>query len=275
MLNMQSKGMMKRNCFIWGIILDLGQTYYQTTHISKSIMDYFKIYKTTLLSVIFALSVVIYAHAQSINIVPKSVEIERIIRSGYQSCIELDRKTVEREWSKKAKGYGKIEALKGGVYIGRELVIPEFGASPVQLFSQVEATSKCTNLFIALQIDGKPVDAQHPSAGTLQQYLKSFTVELYRNDLTAQIEEAEKTVDKAVKVHDKMVKEGDNIRKRIEKNASEKVKLEKQLKDNAAEKIKLENQLSKNATDQESALEEIKKVRKIAEEKKAKLATVQ
>jgi hypothetical protein len=37
----------------------------------------------------------------------------------------------------------------------------------------------------------------------------------------------------------------------------------------------LENQLSKNATDQESALEEIKKVRKIAEEKKAKLATVQ
>lgn len=238
-------------------------------------MYYFKIYKTKLLGIIFVLLVVINGHAQSINIVPKSVEIERIVRSGYQSCIELDRKSVEREWSKKVKGYGKIEASKGGVYIGRELIIPEFGASPVQLFSQIEATSKCTNLFIALQIDGKLVDAQHPSASTLQQYLKSFTVELYRNDLTAQIEEAEKTVDKAVRVHDKTVKEGDNIRKRIDKNAGEKVKLEQQLKDNAAEKINLENQRSKNATDQESALEEIKKVRKIAEEKKAKLATVQ
>lgn len=212
--------------------------------------------------------------AQNINITPAQREIEKLNRPGYISCIELDRKTVNKLWQKKLKSLGKVVTPKNGIAIAQEAELPQLSSSPVQIFSSIEPSSKCTNLFVSMVVDGSTVDLQNPKSQQVKQFLHDFTLEAYRADLGEQITEAEKAVAKAVKLHEKTLKEGQNIDRMIEKNASEKIKLEKQLKDNEKEKSELEKRKAKNIVEQESALEEIKKVRKIAEEKKAKLDAI-
>jgi hypothetical protein len=73
------------------------------------------------------------------------------------------------------------------------------------------------------------------------------------------------------RTHDKTVQMGEHLRKQLERNATDQTNLLKNLEEKKAEAERLKAELNQNKIDQETALEEIKKVRKVAEEKRNKL----
>jgi hypothetical protein len=104
--------------------------------------------------------------------------------------------------------------------------------------------------------------------------LYDFSLELYRSDIRRQITEAERVVILAVKAHDKRSREGDDLKDRLKRNRREKIRLLEEIDQNARNLQLLLGDSVRNAAEKETALEEIQKVRKIAEERKQKLGVV-
>jgi hypothetical protein len=113
-----------------------------------------------------------------------------------------------------------------------------------------------------------------PERENLRKLVYEFSLEQYRSDFKKQISEAERVVNLAVRAHDKRSQEGDELKQRLTRNRKNKIKLQEELDENARELLKLSSDSVRNASEKETALEEIKKVRQIAEEKKLRLGQV-
>jgi hypothetical protein len=108
----------------------------------------------------------------------------------------------------------------------------------------------------------------------LRKLVYEFSLEQYRSDYKKQISEAERVVNLAVKAHDKRSQEGDEIKQRLIRNRKSKIRLQEELEENARDLQKLSTDSIRNSSEKETAFEEIKKVRQIAEEKKLRLGQV-
>lgn len=215
-----------------------------------------------------------YAQAQAVEVTPANGTIKEKSYKGFVVCIELDAKSVESGWQRYIKSLGKFETVEKYTVEGRNLVLANVSSDAVDFFSKVTVSPRCVQVFMAAVRSGSGLELAENQKENIRKMLYDFAIEQYRNDLIQQIAEAERVVNLAVKAHDKRVNEGNNLKSRLNRNRKEKSKLEKELEENAANLIKLKADSTQNVTEQESALEEIKKVRQIAEEKKQKLGQV-
>ena len=214
------------------------------------------------------------AVAQRVSVLPAEAEIDGLKRSGLSTTIELERKQVEKAWNKYLKNLGKVESSKGN-YTAKAASVPSIAPGTVNIFSKVEADTRGTTIFYAIDLGTEFVTIGTPAYENARKLLHEFAVQQYRDDLNEQIKEADEVVDDAVRTHEKKVAQGENFQKQLERNAQEKIKLQKELEENARELEKLKNNIEQNKTDQATALEEIKKVRKVSEDKKSKLSSIQ
>jgi hypothetical protein len=217
---------------------------------------------------------VIGAYAQTIEVLPANGTIKEKSWKGFVVCIELDAKSVESGWQRYMKSLGKFEMVEKYTAEGLNLPIPAISSDAVDFYSKVTVSPRCVQVFMAAVRSGSGLELSDNQKENVRKLLYDFALEQYRNDLIQQIAEAERVVNLAVKAHDKRVNEGNNLKSKLNRNRKEKTKLEKELEENAANLLKLKADSSQNVTEQESALEEIKKVRQIAEEKKLKLGQV-
>lgn len=212
--------------------------------------------------------------AQTIEVLPANGTIKEKSLKGFIVCIELDAKSVESGWQRYMKSLGKFEMVEKYTAEGLNLPISAISSDAVDFYSKVTVSPRCVQVFMAAVRSGSGLELPESQKDNVRKLLYDFTIEQYRNDLIQQIAEAERVVNLAVKAHDKRVSEGNNLKSKLNRNRKEKTKLEKELEENAANLLKLKADSSQNVTEQESALEEIKKVRQIAEEKKLKLGQV-
>jgi chromosome segregation ATPase len=98
---------------------------------------------------------------------------------------------------------------------------------------------------------------------------------LYREDIQYQINEADKAVAEAVKAHEKESGKARELAKSLEKNKLDYAKLIKDLADNTRNLAKLRADSALNVATQNSILDEIMRLRKIVEDKKLKLGTIE
>ncbi len=209
--------------------------------------------------------------AQNVAISPEVREVEGLRRKGMTALVEFEKKTVEKAWTKFLKDFGKVENWKSGAWavLGANQTQPDYKG--LDLVSRLDATSQGTKVFLSLGAKGDYVEPGTELYEKAKGQLQTFCKQLYRDDISVQIDEAEKRVDLVSRIHDKTVQMGEQLKRQLEKNANEQAKLQKEMEEAKADAERLKADIQQNKIDQESALEEIKKVRKIAEEKKTKL----
>ena len=209
------------------------------------------------------------AASPRIVVVPDTEKIDGTAYKGVSSLISLDVKEVRKAWHKHLREYGRVSTVKD-VYTVELAEIPVISNMPIDVYSKVVESNVGAKVFFGLtHSDGKAVEEGSKEFERASEMLYDFVVAQYRDDMNMQIEEAEKVVKITVRDYEKKVNEGEKLERNLEKNKEEKKELEQKLKDNAQEKKDLEAALATNKREREAALEDIEKVRKLAEEKKA------
>ncbi len=212
--------------------------------------------------------------AQTVTVGPDEAELDGIRRKGLSVLVELDKKVVDKAWIKKLKEAGRADVSKTGSITVRPAVLPGIaGAMGATAFGRTDQGPKGTRVFLAVDLGTEVVDAAHNAWEELRKYLYDFAQQSYRDDLNAQITEADKAVDGAVRQNESAQDEAQSIKRQIERNANERNRLIRQMKENEAELYKLKADSVQNRINQSATFDDIQRLRKIVEDKKAKLAT--
>lgn len=198
---------------------------------------------------------------------------EKNIR-GYTVCMELDAKSVESGLSRFLKSIGKFDKAERHAWSGLTQLIPSISSDAIDFYAKFTVSPRCIQVFMGANRSGTESTLAEPERENLRKLVYEFSLEQYRNDFKKQISEAERVVNLAVKAHDRRSEEGDDIRQRMIRNRKNKIRLQEELEENIRELQKLGSDSVRNASEKETALEEIRKVRQIAEEKKLRLSQV-
>lgn len=223
---------------------------------------------------ILATAYSVYGFAQKIEVKDVKMEVAGVYYSGMAVDVELEQKLVEGLWSKKLKEICKIKHTKGN-YLAEKQPISIINYDSAAIYSRLTVIGASTRVFVYFDFDND-IKAKQRADDSLKvrTWLRDFAVLAYRTDMDNQIEEADKAMNDAVRNYDKLLSAKANNQKRLEKNAAEKIKLEQQLKENAAEKIELEQKIKEQGLELEQKVQDISSLRKIAEEKRAKLTEI-
>jgi len=211
--------------------------------------------------------------AQKATVFSEFREIEGLRRQGQGVLVEYEKKTVEKAWNKFLKTIGKPEAWKGGTTVVLEASVTNPDYAGADHITRLDATAEGTKVFWSIGAKGEYAQPGTQLHDKAKKALQDFARQLYRDDLTEQIEAAEKMAEVASRTHDKTAQMGENLRKQQERNTQEQASLLKAQEEKKTDAERIKQELVQNKLDQESALEEIKKIRKIAEERKRKLTT--
>jgi hypothetical protein len=226
----------------------------------------------------FFFSFLVFCNFISGNLFSQSIEVNSANSSfsdrslkGFVVCIELDVKTVEKGWSRFLKSIGKFESVERQSYVGLNLMVPNVSSDALDFYSKLSVSPRCVQVFLGALRAGSTMEMLENQIENIKKLLNDFALEQYRQDLISQISEAERVVNLAVKAHDKRENEGRNIKNKIARNKRDRIRLIQDLEQNATNLRRLQTDSTQNISEQETAIEEISKVRKIAEEKKLKL----
>jgi hypothetical protein len=206
------------------------------------------------------------------------MSINNIPRKGQRVSVQLDNKRVETSWIKQLSEQfpGKVKNNKG-VLTMEGVVIPEISATPVRVISRVEALPTGTGVWWSIDLGNaylgrESTPSQWKSA---ERYLKDFARSMYREDLMAQIADAEKALVNSQNNNMAVIEKASNIKKDIEKNKARKLEIQQQLAANAAELQQYNNSIDTNLKEQEAARADIVNMRVALEAVKERMTKIE
>ena len=207
-----------------------------------------------------------YSQKKSIKANLQKEDFEMVPREGSAVTIELDDKSIVKEWEDHLKNYGKLSKLKDNCYRVTEAKVPGISGTCI-IYSK--CYSKGKNYIVWWSVDnGSDIIA---NSRATEKKLEEFARQQYVNDINQQIQDAEDAVKSAAKAQEKEIDKGQDLVKDIEKNGKEKVNLEEELKENASDLVKLKDDVEKNKASQKAATEEVSKMQRALDVVKAKL----
>ena len=207
-----------------------------------------------------------FAQKRSIKAKLHKEEVEGVSREGAAIDIELNDKSIVKEWESTLKTYGKLSKLKGDAYKVTEATFPGVTGTCV-IYAKCYSTSKGYIAWWSID-NGTHITSNSKHS---ESKLEEFARQQYINDINEQVKDAEDAVKSATKVQEKQIDKGKDLVKDISKNGQEKQKLEQELKDNASELVQLNKDVETNKGDQAKAASEVAKMQKAVEVVKAKL----
>ena len=218
----------------------------------------------------------INAYSQKVNVTEKDETIETTLRHGLSIQLVLEAEDVQKAWIKKLKEFGKVESV-GDIHKVESALITSISPAPVRVISQLTKTDKGVYVFYAIDLGTNYLSFANDSLKyrITEKILHDFGVMLYHEDINEDIKNAEKVLLKTVSAQERIVNEGIDTRKKIDKNKLQKQQLEQKLKENAQELINLEEQIEKNKLNQEKASKDVEKVRKALETTRERLSKVE
>lgn len=212
--------------------------------------------------------------AQQIDVSQSTCGINEKNIKGFTVCIELDAKSVETGLSRHIKSIGKFSKAERNAWEGMNQMIQSISSDAIDFYAKQTVSPRCVQVFMGANRSGGESGLSEADQENIRKMVYDFALEQYRNDLKKQISEAERVVNLAVKAHDKRSQEGEDLKNRLTRTRKEKARLIEDLDLNSKLNLKLKSDSIRNVSERETALEEIKKVRQIAEEKKQKLGLV-
>ncbi|TDN37834.1 hypothetical protein A8B98_00825 [Hymenobacter sp. UV11] len=204
--------------------------------------------------------------------------INNIPRKGQRVSMQLDNRRVETSWIKQLSDQfpGKVKNNKGTITMDG-VTIPDISPTPVRVISRVEALPTGTGVWWSIDLGnaylGQASTPTQWKAG--EKYLKDFARAMYREDLVAQITDAEKALVTSQNNHMSVIAKSDAVKKEIEKNKARKLEIQQQLAVNAAELQQLNNQVDSNLKEQEAARADIVNQRVALEAVKERMGKIE
>lgn len=203
--------------------------------------------------------------AQKSPVDEADVTINSIPRKGQRVSIQLDSKRVETSWLKQLneKFPGKVKANKLGVITMDGITITEIAPNPLRVLSKVDATPTGTTVWWSIDLGNAYLgkDATPTQWKAAEKYLKDFARSQYREDLVAQITDAEKALVSSQNNHVAVIDKANKIKADIEKNKARKLEIQQMLAANAAELQQFNNMIDLNLKEQEAARADIVNMR--------------
>ncbi|MGV3642084.1 MAG: DNA repair ATPase [Adhaeribacter sp.] len=221
------------------------------------------------------------AQAQQYSVSESELDIKGVPRKGQRILIQLDSKEVERAWENHLREKaGKIvvpislpkNQVGKGISVLEKARIDTISKTPLRIISKVEATEEGTAVWWTLDLGHAYVSKE----GTPQQYaaaegfLQAFARKVYRQDLQRQVEEANKVLQSAQNEENRVMRQAEDLKKSLERNAQRKLDLEAELARNAVELTQLQAGVENNVKQQEAARQEVENMKKAVEVVKAK-----
>jgi len=201
--------------------------------------------------------------SQQVSVSEETKKADGTDYKGYASKVVFDLPKVEEAWAKEMKKYGKLERGKD-FWVLRNGNIPSVSSQIIVVYSKVTAGNDGTTIWVGT------AEANEGLKGLLY----SFSINMYKNDLMEQLQEAETVLLNTNKGYEKKISEGDNLQKKIAGNKADKLKLEQSLQQNAIDLKQYEADVEKNKLEKQAALDEMEKIKKIIEQKKENLKMV-
>lgn len=204
--------------------------------------------------------------------------INGIPRKGQRVSVQLDNKRVESSWMKQLSEQfpGKVKNNKGIITMDG-VTITDIAPNPIRVISRVDALPTGTGVWWSIDLGnaylGQASTPAQWKAG--EKYLKDFARSMYREDLVAQITDAEKALVTSQNNHMAVIAKQDAIKKDIEKNKAKKLEIQQMLAANAAELQQLNNQIDTNLKEQEAARTDIVNMRVALESVKERMSKIE
>jgi hypothetical protein len=204
--------------------------------------------------------------------------VGNIPRKGQQVSIQLDNKRVEVSWVKQLSDQfpGKVKNNKGVVTMDG-VIIPEISATPIRVISRVDALPTGTGVWWSIDLGNAYLGREStPSQWrAAEKYLKDFARSMYREDLMAQIADAEKALVQSQNNNMAVIEKSNSIKRDIEKNKARKVEIQQMLAANAAELQQFNNMIDTNLKEQEAARADIVNMRVALESVKERMSKIE
>ena len=204
--------------------------------------------------------------------------VGNIPRKGQQVSIQLDNKRVEVSWVKQLSDQfpGKVKNNKGVVTMDG-VIIPEISATPIRVISRVDALPTGTGVWWSIDLGNAYLGREStPSQWrAAEKYLKDFARSMYREDLMAQIADAEKALVQSQNNNMSVIEKANTIKKDIEKNKARKLEIQQLLAANAAELQQYNNSIDTNLKEQEAARADIVNMRVALEAVKERMSKIE
>jgi hypothetical protein len=204
--------------------------------------------------------------------------INNIPRKGQRVSLQLDNKRVETSWIKQLNEQfpGKVKNNKG-IITADGVTIADISPTPVRIISRVDALPTGTGVWWSIDLGNAYLgQASTPAQWkAAEKYLKDFARSMYREDLVAQITDAEKALVTSQNNHMAVISKADAIKKDIERNKARKLEIQQQLAANAAELQQLNNQVDSNLKQQEAARADIVNMRVALESVKERMSKIE
>jgi hypothetical protein len=199
--------------------------------------------------------------------------INNIPRKGQRVSLQLDNKRVETSWIKQLS---KVKNNKG-IITADGVTIASISPTPVRIISRVDALPTGTGVWWSIDLGNAYLgQASTPTQWkAAEKYLKDFARSMYREDLVAQITDAEKALVTSQNNHMAVIGKADAIKKDIERNKARKIEIQQQLAANAAELQQLNNQVDTNLKEQEAARADIVNMRVALESVKDRMSKIE
>ncbi len=234
--------------------------------------------KRNALLLFFFLLGALHVSAQRSPVDEADQNINNIPRKGQRVSMQLDNKRVETAWIKQLNDQfpGKVKNNKGTITMDG-VTIADISPTPVRVISRVEALPTGTGVWWSIDLGnaylGQASTPTQWKAG--EKYLKDFARSMYREDLVAQITDAEKSLVTSQNNHMAVIAKSEAVKKEIEKNKARKLEIQQQLAANAAELQQLNNQVDSNLKEQEAARADIVNMRVALEAVKERMGKIE
>jgi len=202
--------------------------------------------------------------AQTVTIRPVTEFIIDRDLKGIQTVLYIDEKHVTRGWKDFLKEYGKVESPKGtkNVYSVALAKMPNVAFAPVVITSRITASNGAATIFYAIRDGDRFItDTTSSKYPIPRDLLHDFGVRMYREQVNREIEDAQKELDKRIRVNIQLVKKGESLQKDLEQNGKDRISYEEQLVKNQNDSIQLVRDIATNREQQQQTAQALEKQR--------------
>lgn len=189
---------------------------------------------------------------------------------GYILIVPEPLDLVDKSYQRYLKEFGRTERLKNVTKLKDFRKIENEEPIP-PLAGMVSDEGQRTNVFLGYLPEEADPQGVESLKKEMRRMLEVFAFRVAKEQIEANIAEAEKAANIASKQVQRVIQEETDTRKKLDNNAQEKIKLETALENNAKEKIQLEEKQVKLGADKEEAYQNLEKIKAVLEEHKRKL----
>jgi hypothetical protein len=211
-------------------------------------------------------------NAQKIKIQESSETVENVSRKGMFVLLELDKKEVEKAWTKYLKNYGKTSYSAGAIIV-QAADMKALSDYPCRVISFVEVAPTGSRVWWAIDLGAKYVTKESEEYRGAEKMLYEFALNAYKEDVNRQIIDAEGALETATKIQEKEVNEGTDLQEKIDNNKIQKTELEGKLQFNKEEYARLNRELDNSFAEQKTALLNVENIKVAQHAKEGQLQT--